>query len=396
MIARLSLALVMLVALAAPTAASSSVPGASDGRANVGAASTATALPPLPAEPFTPLSARAAVAAMTPGINIGNTLENTTHWETGWGNPPITREYVQTLARLGFKTVRLPVAWDTYAEAGQITPQQFARVAEVVNWITEAGMFCVLNIHWDGGWIDSSWAEKFPIDRHRFSPEAERKFRSYWTQIATFFAGKSEKLIFEALNEETNFEGEGSLEAAYATLLRVNQLFIDTVRTTGGHNAQRLLIVAGYKTDIQATVHPLYRLPTDTVPDRLMLSIHYYTPWTFVGLERDAPWGRMRPTWGTDDDMAELSRLFDALAEYARRHDVPVFLGEFAVASRKERESTLRWTKAVLEAAVSRGMVPVLWDTGSAVSRHAPYTPDEQLIALFQAVGPAGSPSPRP
>ncbi|MFN4242097.1 MAG: glycoside hydrolase family 5 protein [Tepidisphaerales bacterium] len=390
------LAVVLMLLLAAAPTAPTPPTAAGPETSSSGGAAGRTSLPPLPAEPFTPLSARAAVAAMTPGINIGNTLENTTHWETGWGNPPITREYVQTLARLGFKTVRLPVAWDTYADGGRITPQQFARVAEVVNWITDAGMFCVLNIHWDGGWIDSSWAEKFPTDRHRFSPEAEIKFRSYWSQIATFFAGKSERLVFEALNEETNFEGEGSPETAYATLLRVNQLFIDTVRATGGHNAQRLLIVPGYKTDIQATLHPLYRLPADTVPDRLMLSIHYYTPWTFVGLERDAPWGRMRPTWGTEDDVAELTRLFDALAEYARRQDIPVFLGEFAVASRKERESTLRWTKAVLEAAVSRGMVPVLWDTGSAVSRRAPYAPDEELIGLFHAARPAESPSPRP
>jgi hypothetical protein len=62
---------------------------------------------------------------MTPGINIGNTLENTAAWETGWGNRPLRRKYVQSLARLGFKTVRLPVAWDTYADNGRITPQQF-------------------------------------------------------------------------------------------------------------------------------------------------------------------------------------------------------------------------------------------------------------------------------
>ncbi|HSV15465.1 MAG TPA: cellulase family glycosylhydrolase, partial [Tepidisphaeraceae bacterium] len=79
-----------------------------------------------------PPDAWVAVAQMTPGINIGNTLEATAGWETGWGNPPITKEYVQTLARLGFKTVRLPVAWDTYADNGRITQKQFDRVAEVV------------------------------------------------------------------------------------------------------------------------------------------------------------------------------------------------------------------------------------------------------------------------
>src|SRR3954464_9188431 len=97
------------------------------------------------------LKAWDAVGPMGFGVNIGNTLENTASWETGWGNPPITKEFVESLARLGFKSVRLPVAWDTYAADGRIQADKFARVAEVVDWIIGAGMFCVLNIHWDGG-----------------------------------------------------------------------------------------------------------------------------------------------------------------------------------------------------------------------------------------------------
>ena len=102
-------------------------------------------------ESMTVVDAWSAADKMTPGTNIGNTLENTVHWETGWGSPIITREYVKSLARLGFKSVRLPVAWDTYANKGRITPQEFQRVSELVNSITDAGMYCVINIHWDGG-----------------------------------------------------------------------------------------------------------------------------------------------------------------------------------------------------------------------------------------------------
>ena len=140
-----------------------------------GVASKPAAPPPL--EKMTELDAWAAVPLMAPGINIGNTLENTTTWEIGWGAPPITKEFVQSLARLGFKTVRLPVAWDTYAVDGRIQPDKFSRVGEVVDWITGAGMFCVVNIHWDGGWIDSDVKEKFPNTFRTFSPEAEKKFR---------------------------------------------------------------------------------------------------------------------------------------------------------------------------------------------------------------------------
>jgi endoglucanase len=97
------------------------------------------------------LDAWSAARAMGIGVNIGNTLENTTAWETGWGNPPITKEFVQSIAAHGFGAVRVPVAWDTYAHKGQIDLEKMKHVEEVVDWITGAGMFAVVNIHWDGG-----------------------------------------------------------------------------------------------------------------------------------------------------------------------------------------------------------------------------------------------------
>lgn len=320
-----------------------------------------------------------AVSQMTPGINVGNTLENTTAWETGWGNPRITKEYVESLAHLGFKTVRLPVAWDTYAVEGRIQPDKLQRVGEVIDWITEAGMFCVLDIHWDGGWIDSGSKERFPDTYATFSAPAERKYRSYWTQIASYFSGKNEKLIFEALNEETKFDNTGSRQKAYATLTHVNQLFLDTVRQTGGNNPRRLLIVTGYATDIAKTCSSDYALPKDALPHRLFISVHYYTPWQFCGMTEDADWGKMSPTWGSPADVAELARHFDMMGDFSARNDIPAFIGEFGVVPSKEPGSRVRWMASVMRAAVSRKMVPVLWDTGGEVSRYSPYGPSPDL-----------------
>ncbi len=347
-------------------------------------------------EKMTEVDAWAAVPLMTPGTNIGNTLDNTTTWETGWGNPPITKEFVQSLAHLGLKTVRLPVAWDTYAVDGRIQPDKLSRVREVVDWITGAGMFCVLNIHWDGGWIDSDKKETFPKTFATFSADAEKKYRSYWEQISTFFAGKNEKLIFEALNEETNFSNEGSEQKAYATLTRVNQLFIDTVRKTGGNNARRLLIVVGYSTDIKKTCARAYALPKDTIPGRLFISVHYYTPYQFCGLNEDADWGKMMPTWGTADDVKQLEQLFDAMKGFCTRNDIPAFIGELGVTLTKESASRLRWMSAVMNAAVSRRMVPVLWDTGGELSRHEPYAASPDLLQTLKNLGPAPAPEPEP
>jgi endoglucanase len=356
-----------------------------------GTAPGAGAAPPVP-EKMAELDAWPAVALMAPGINIGNTLDNITTWETGWGNPPITKGYVESLAHLGFKTVRLPVAWDTYADEGRVDADKLKRVSEVVDWITGAGMFCVLNIHWDGGWIDSDVQAKFPKTFATFSPDAEKKFRSYWEQIAGFFAGKNEKLIFEALNEETNFTNEGSPQKAYATLTRVNQLFIDTVRKTGGNNAKRLLIVAGYSTDIKKTCDREYKLPADTVPGRLFISVHYYTPYQFCGLTEDADWGKMMTTWGSADDVKQLDQLFDTMKGFCTSNDIPAFIGEFGVTSKKESASRIRWMSAVANAAMSRRMVPVLWDVGTDVARQKPYAAGPDLLATLQSLVPVPVP----
>jgi endoglucanase len=330
------------------------------------------------------LDAWDAAKLMGTGVNIGNTLENTTTWETGWGNPRITKEFVESLARLGFKTVRVPVAWDTYARDGRIAADKLARVGEVVDWITAAGMYCVVNIHWDGGWIDSSAKDRFPKTFATFSAEAERKYVSYWTQIASYFADRDEHVLFEALNEETNFEGAGSMRKAYATLTHVNQLFIDTVRKTGGNNAKRLLIVTGYATDITKTTSSEYVLPKDTVPHRLLISVHYYTPWQFAGMTQDESWGKVQHTWGSASDVAELNRLFDAMQEFCKRHDLPAFVGEFGVTDKKETPSRVRWMSAVAEAALARKMIPVLWDTGGDISRKRPYAPSPVLREVLE------------
>ncbi len=333
------------------------------------------------------LDAWDAAVLMAPGINIGNTLENTTQWETGWGNPRITREYVQRLKGLGFKTIRLPVAWDTYAVNGKIQQDKLQRVAEVVDWIIEEELFCVVNVHWDGGWIDSSQKERYPETFATFSDLAEKKYSAYWQQIASFFSDRNGRLIFEALNEETNFKNEGYPEQAFATLTRVQQLFIDTVRGTGGNNAKRLLLVAGYHTDIAKTTGPHYRLPKDSVDDRLFISVHYYTPWQFCGLEEDADWGKMMHTWGTEKDVAELNTLFDEMAAFTKRHDIPAFIGEYGVSGSKDPASRVRWMLAVTQAAMSRKMVPALWETGQEVSRHPPFEPSDALRQVLTAIG---------
>lgn len=318
------------------------------------------------------VDAGAMVEDMGFGTNIGNTLENTASWETGWGQPPVTRAFIDGIASRGIKTVRVPVAWDTYASNGIVDPSHLARVKEVVGWIVDAGLYAIVNIHWDGGWIFN----EHDANQYRLTDDVKSKFTSYWQQIASDLGDVGHHLILEGLNEEGRFYVNGDPEQApdYAALNQLNQLFVTTVRAQGGYNTSRALLIAGFNTDIELTCVDAFQVPADPAgPGKLFLSLHYYTPSTFTLLETVASWGSPATVWGSGAEKAELQSLFEKAASFSSAKKIPIILGEFAVTRGenyvREPDSRVLWMESVAEAAMSRGMVPVLWDTGSEIER---------------------------
>jgi endoglucanase len=318
------------------------------------------------------------------GANIGNTFDNTTAWETGWGEPLVTQAYINGMASRGIKTVRVPVAWDTYAKNGVIDATDLNRVKEVVGWIEAAGMYSIVNIHWDGGWIDN----ENNANKYKLTSDVTAKFASYWQQIATGFSGVDNKLIFEGLNEEGRFyvNGDTSQAPDYAALNQLNQLFVTTVRAQSGFNKTRALLIAGFNTDIDLTCVNAFTVPSDPAGEgKLFLSIHYYTPYTFTGLDTVESWGSPATTWGTDAEKATLQSLFSKLATFSAQKNIPVIIGEFGVTLgvnyvRTSAARTL-WMESVAQAALSHGMVPVLWDTGSDIKRtDGSFSPELQTV----------------
>jgi len=339
-------------------------------------------------------AAQALVADMGFGVNIGNTLDAIGHccWragETGWGNPPITRDFISALRTHGFRTVRLPVTWAEYIGLGPdylIEESRMARVEEVVNWILEEDMYVILNMHHDGGNIgpingglaNVAWilhiADRDEAGYFYREEEIIGKFASVWKQIAQRFRDTPDKLLFQSMNEigfDTLWNrwapGQTAQKAeAYRLLNRLNQTFVDTVRATGGGNAERFLVVQGYWTDIQNTVDPLFQMPTDTVTYRLILSIHYYTPWDFI-----VPWyfPHARRDWGTIADREQLRQLFNLLRIPFLDRGIPIILGEFmagrVIADTQREEYRFLWIDAVTRTALDLGIAPVFWEIGS-------------------------------
>jgi endoglucanase len=319
-----------------------------------------------------PVDTTALALTMGFGANIGNTLENTAVWETGWGQPLITQTFINGMASRGIKTVRVPVAWDTYARDGMIDASKMSRVREVVEWILAADMFAIVNIHWDNGWIDN---EK-NTNKYRLTDDVKAKFAGYWEQIGAAFGDVGHRLIFEALNEEGVFYLNGTPNGTpdMAALNQLNQLFVSTVRSQAGYNFTRPLLIAGFGTNIDKTCVDAFAVPTDPAGvGRLFLSVHYYDPSTFTILEKNESWGSPAATWGTDREKLALENQFTKLTSFSSQKQIPVILGEFGVTVgqkvRRDSASRVLWMTSVIKACFARGMVPVLWDCGTDISR---------------------------
>lgn len=216
------------------------------------------------------------------GWNMGNSLE-AIGGETAWGNPKATKAWIDLVKASGFNAIRIPCSFDQYlanSTTAKIKEEWLARVKEVVHYAIDNDMYVIVNIHWDGGWLENNCTEAA-------KSATNAKQKAYWEQIATYLRGFDEHLIFASANEP-----KVANATEMAVLTTYHQTFIDAVRATGGKNAYRTLVVQGPDTDIEKTNKLMLTLPTDKVANRMMMEVHYYTPYQFTLMDKDADWGK--------------------------------------------------------------------------------------------------------
>ena len=325
---------------------------------------------------------------MVPGWNLGNTFEavevsTNTGGQTTWHQPVTTRALIDYVAQLGFRSIRIPCSWVTaHRKDGHIDRQWMAEVRQTVDWCLDAGLYVLLNDHWDGGWLERSFSHTNDsiVDRNIAT------LQSIWTEIATEFRDyDADRLLFAGANEPDVQTAEQC-----AVLMRYHQAFVDAVRATGGNNRQRVLVVQGPSTDIDKTHRWMQGLPIDPTPHRLMVEIHYYTPYQFADMREDADWGRMFFYWGEGNHVAGSTRnstwgeeafareQMQKMRRQFTSRGVPVIMGEYAAKLRTMPEgesqecheaSAARYFEVVTRYAVEAGIVPMVWDTGELIDR---------------------------
>lgn len=352
------------------------------------------------------LTALEATRLMGNGINLGNTLEacdnnvgiktNTPlSYETHWGQPKTTQAMIDGMKAAGFDTIRIPVAWMTnathlYEGDYTIDADYMDRVEEVVRYARKAGMYVIVNDHWDGGWYGMFGSES--AETRALAMEA---YKGMWQQIAERFRDYSDYLIFESANEElgTRFDENSALycsdsvvtyltdDERYALTNEINQTFVDVVRATGGNNATRFLLIAGYGTNIDQTCDDRFQMPKDTAVSKLMVSVHYYDPWSYCGASSAVSatkWGKVSDYEYLDQQLAKMTKFTEA--------GYGVVIGEYGALPCSDglKDNTLAYHTAFLDACTKYDLTNCLWDCSGLYKRVSQTFADDDILAMYQ------------
>ncbi|WP_405109322.1 cellulase family glycosylhydrolase [Micromonospora sp. NBC_01405] len=353
-----------------------------NGVACTGGTGPTTAPPTSTPPPTTPPpagDAMAAVAAMQPGWNLGNSLDATGADETSWGNPRITEALLDNVKAQGFKSIRIPVTWSAHlggAPGYTIEAAYLNRVKEVVGWALADGFYVMVNIHHDS-W---QWIANMPTDR----TGVLARYNAIWTQLASSFRSSSPKLVFESVNEP-QFTG-GSGDAQNATLLgELNTSFHTIVRQSGGNNATRLLVLPTLHTSSdQPRVDELLTTFNALHDPNLIATVHYYGYWPFS----------VNIAGGTHFDATaqkDLTDSFDRVYNAFVAKGIPVILGEYGLLGFDRNTGTieqgekLKFFEYLGHYARTKKITTMLWDNGQHLGRTTFQWSDPELIAQIKS-----------
>ena len=383
--------------------------------------------------------ATALVEPMGMGYNIGNTMEVPEN-PTAWGNPLPTAGYIKAIKAAGFNTVRIPCAWyshsdalakdiaanggtadnSTYKHVGKaadfttptIDAAWLKQVKDVVDMIIAEGMYVVLNSHWDEGWLEDRVYEGTANPRSgsgdiaNSSATTKARQAAFWAQIASYFKDYDEHLLFAGANEPGvndpwGASGQWAFDNSRMQILKgYYDAFITSVRSAGGNNDTRTLIVQAPRTEMDNAPMLSTSWPTDPAGDGYMMAeVHYY-PYQYSLMTADEDWGKqyyyytgLSSTNDKEHNMGwnvysksidnsalgtpnQIAKAFGELKTMFCDKGIPVIIGELGAIKRTGQITDAANLKLHLQGralfygevaknAKANGIVPYVWDTGA-------------------------------
>lgn len=261
------------------------------------------------------------------------------YYETLGGNPLTTKAMIDKVKAAGFGAVRIPVTYYNHMDSqGNIDDAWLQRVATIANYVLADDMYCIIDMHHDTG--ADGWLK---ADDSTYSVTSA-KFKNVWKQIATYFKNYNNKLLFEGYNEILNTSNQwtGAGASSYATANKLNQLFVDTVRSTGGNNDSRYLIVSTYAANAEDDAVNSFELPKDKVHNSLIVDVHYY---------------------GTSQ--SGIDSVLNRLNSHFTSKGIPVIIGEFATKHTEAESTRISVGNYIIANAKKHNIACFWWDDGN-------------------------------
>lgn len=275
------------------------------------------------------------------GINLGNALEAPK--EGQWG-VTLQEEYFKLIKQAGFESVRIPIKWSAHAlqqEPYTINANFFDRVDWAVRNALANNLYVIINMH--------------HYDEIYDEPEKHlERFVCLWEQIAEHYKDQNEAVLFELLNEPCKKLDDKIW----------NQLAADTLRVVRKTNPQRVVVIGPTSWN---SIDKLDKLVLSASDKNIIVSCHYYLPFNFT--HQGATWvGEQSKNWvgtkwtGTDKERDAIEKDFDRAFEWGKKHNRPIYLGEFGAYSKGDMESRARWTSFVAREAEKRNFSWSYWE----------------------------------
>lgn len=329
------------------------------------------------------VSATAVVNSMKFGWNLGNTLDacnsgeswNTTSTdEIDWGlKNTATDQLFQKLKDSGIKSVRIPISWHNHVDSNlNINSEWMKHVKNVVDMAYSKGLYVIINIHHDNYDGDSLGTNAGFTLKDSDKTQSLKFVESIWKQVAAEFKYYDDRLVFETLNEPRLigdphewgwYSTCDTCKTAISIINELNQKAVDTIRSAGGNNANRVIMFPSYVASPYAAINAknagLFKIPSDSATGRLVLSVHMYTPYNFAMNTEEGSYKDF-----TDTAKNELSQHFFDLNTTFISKGIPVVIGEMGATNKNNFDARKAWFKYYLELCKQYNVAALLWDNG--------------------------------
>jgi endoglucanase len=299
-----------------------------------------SALPATPAAQAPKADVFAVNKSLGRGMNFGNALEAPR--EGDWGLK-LEAEYFKAIKDAGFATVRVPVKWS--AHAAKDTPYAIdADFFKRIDWVLDQAEANKLNVV-----LNCHHYDELDADPDKHLP----RFVALWDQIAKRYKDRPASVVFELYNEpHDKFVDQ-----------KWNDAIVPTLKAVRATNPTRAVVVG------PPFWNGIWALPKLKPPDdaNLIVTVHYYDPFKFT--HQGAPWAPddVKKLSGikweaTEAELNAIRKSFDQAADWGKKNNRPVFLGEFGAYEKADTDSRAKWTAAVAREAEARGFSWAYWE----------------------------------